>query len=87
MSVLKLENYICPPFEGRQSKNQKHFRELSSVGSEQLPYKQRVSGSNPLAPTRDSKRNPFFVMANTYVLHSISLDKYYVGQTEESVSH
>ena len=25
---------------------------LSSVGSEHLPYKQGVSGSNPLAPTR-----------------------------------
>ena len=27
------------------------FRELSSVGSEHLPYKQRVTGSNPVAPT------------------------------------
>ena len=26
--------------------------ELSSVGSERLPYKQRVGGSNPSAPTR-----------------------------------
>ncbi len=26
-------------------------RELSSVGSEHLPYKQRVTGSNPVAPT------------------------------------
>ena len=27
-------------------------RELSSVGSERLPYKQRVGGLNPSAPTR-----------------------------------
>ena len=27
-------------------------RELSSAGSEHLPYKQRVTGSNPVAPTR-----------------------------------
>ena len=26
-------------------------RALSSVGSERLPYKQRVGGSNPSAPT------------------------------------
>ena len=34
--------YLCNP-------NQK--RELSSVGSERLPYKQRVGGSTPSAPT------------------------------------
>ena len=27
------------------------FRELSSAGSEHLPYKQRVGGSNPSTPT------------------------------------
>ena len=27
-------------------------REFSSVGSEHLPYKQRVGGSNPSTPTR-----------------------------------
>lgn len=27
-------------------------RVLSSAGSEHLPYKQRVNGSNPLAPTK-----------------------------------
>ena len=33
------------------------IRELSSVGSERLPYKQRVGGSTPSAPTRGwSKR-------------------------------
>jgi hypothetical protein len=29
-------------------------RELSSAGSEHLPYKQRVGGSNPSAPTKAS---------------------------------
>ena len=29
-------------------------REFSSAGSEHLPYKQRVSGSNPLTPTEAS---------------------------------
>ena len=29
---------------------------LSSVGSEHLPYKQRVTGSNPVAPTK--KKEP-----------------------------
>ena len=30
-------------------------RELSSAGSERLPYKQRVGGSNPSAPTTSAK--------------------------------
>ena len=30
----------------------RQFRALSSAGSERLPYKQRVGGSNPSAPTR-----------------------------------
>ena len=30
------------------------IRELSSVGSERLPYKQRVGGSTPSAPTKAS---------------------------------
>ena len=40
--ALRRRNFRCPkPFLG----------ELSSVGSERLPYKQRVGGSNPSAPT------------------------------------
>ena len=30
-------------------------REHSSVGSERLPYKQRVGGSTPSAPTKDKR--------------------------------
>ena len=31
--------------------------ELSSAGSERLPYKQRVGGSNPSAPTTETIQN------------------------------
>jgi hypothetical protein len=31
------------------------MREHSSAGSEHLPYKQRVTGSNPVAPTNKDK--------------------------------
>ena len=31
------------------------FREFSSAGSEHLPYKQRVGGSNPSTPTSEAK--------------------------------
>jgi hypothetical protein len=37
--------YICSP-----------LWELSSAGSEHLPYKQRVIGSNPIAPTKAKPR-------------------------------
>ena len=33
------------------------LRELSSAGSERLPYKQRVGGSNPSAPTTETIQN------------------------------
>ena len=41
------------------------IRELSSVGSERLPYKQRVGGSTPSAPTKkeDNKAlSSFFLL-------------------------
>ena len=43
--ICRIENfaYLCNA--------QAIFRELSSAGSERLPYKQRVGGSNPSAPT------------------------------------
>ena len=34
------------------------LRALSSVGSEHLPYKQRVGGSNPSAPTTETVKKP-----------------------------
>ena len=43
-------------------------REFSSVGSEHLPYKQRVGGSNPSTPTRVfEKSKAFFVPKNSYL--------------------
>ena len=47
--------------------------ELSSVGLEHLPYKQRVAGSNPAVPTltishiQVSLRRDFFCLKTIYV--------------------
>ena len=38
--------YLCIAFKGIR------FRAFSSAGSEHLPYKQRVGGSNPSTPTK-----------------------------------
>ena len=38
--------YLCTAFQ-----NNEGFRAFSSAGSEHLPYKQRVGGSNPSTPT------------------------------------
>ncbi len=41
------------------------FRGISSVGSEHLPYKQRVGGSTPSSPTNNegvSKRHPLMFL-------------------------
>ena len=39
-------------------------REFSSVGSERLPYKQRVGGSNPSTPTKASEISGAFLFSN-----------------------
>ena len=39
--------YLCSAFQ-----NDGGFRAFSSAGSEHLPYKQRVGGSNPSTPTK-----------------------------------
>ena len=47
-------------------------RELSSVGSERLPYKQRVGGSTPSAPTKRSSYRDvaaFFVSGFAAEMH------------------
>ena len=46
-------NYLCSPEPFMKW-------ELSSVGSERLPYKQRVGGSNPSAPTDLTKTIEMF---------------------------
>ena len=46
--------YLCTRFRGRNTMLNNSLlleRALSSAGSEHLPYKQRVGGSNPSAPT------------------------------------
>ena len=44
-----------------QKKNSK--RALSSAGSERLPYKQRVGGSNPSAPTKFSRFQTLYCLS------------------------
>ena len=39
------------PFTPKYTSKQETLGALSSVGSERLPYKQEVTGSNPVAPT------------------------------------
>ena len=43
--------YLCTAFQ-----NDEGFRAFSSAGSEHLPYKQRVGGSNPSTPTIKLKK-------------------------------
>ncbi len=62
---------------------------VSSVGSEHLPYKQGVTGSNPVPPTYGKPCNccckAFSVLKEmkhiVYILYSISVDRYYVGRS------
>ena len=49
-------------------------RELSSAGSEHLPYKQRVGGSNPSAPTKASVSEAFLILVcRNPELHCVSI--------------
>ncbi len=51
-----------------QSQNK---REFSSAGSEHLPYKQRVTGSNPVTPTKSLiEISGFFVFLIIYKVSS-----------------
>ncbi len=58
----------------------KRIRELSSAGSEHLPYKQGVTGSNPVAPTYLSKMKIFLlaqfkdVVQSNYITFPESID-------------
>jgi len=47
------------------------FREHSSAGSEHLPYKQRVTGSNPVAPTSKIKGFERSAFETLFVFHPI----------------
>ena len=44
------------------------IREHSSAGSEHLPYKQGVTGSNPVAPTKKSHFLVAFFMSVSFLL-------------------
>ena len=58
---------ICDFFVGKFGGLKKSFylcrakakRAFSSAGSEHLPYKQRVGGSNPSTPTKESSKYIF----------------------------
>ncbi len=68
--------------------------EFSSAGSEHLPYKQRVGGSNPSTPTsspeeiRDFSCLIFlsFMCCSFYILFSASRNAFYVGHTCDDLS-
>jgi putative endonuclease len=63
-----------------------NLREHSSVGLEHLPYKQRVRGSNPCAPTNTSYNyGVFSFMYIVYILYSVTRDKYYIGFTGDKI--
>ena len=54
----KMSTFAIPNEKGTSS----YTREHSSVGSERLPYKQRVGGSTPSAPTKKRvTKNEFLV--------------------------
>ena len=48
---IRKKTYLC------NRKKRKFAREHSSVGSEHLPYKQRVIGSTPIVPTKERFQN------------------------------
>ena len=46
-------------------------REISSAGSEHLPYKQGVTGSNPVSPTLKIRRLHSIVSAFFYAVYTL----------------
>ena len=56
------------------------IRELSSVGSERLPYKQRVGGSTPSAPTKKTSsgflKRSFLLYAQPEIMESLIFSAY-----------
>ncbi len=53
--------------------NESSFRAFSSAGSEHLPYKQRVGGSNPSTPTLSKALH---VECGAFFVSRISFDNY-----------
>ena len=65
-----------------------YIREFSSAGSEHLPYKQRVGGSNPSTPTRvpSSKDEGIsFYVHSIYSLFTLK-NRYYIGSTGDELT-
>ena len=55
-----------------------YSRAISSVGSEHLPYKQGVTGSNPVSPTKTEHHNGFrfFIIILIRTINSVGLECY-----------
>ena len=54
----------------RKTPVKREKREFSSAGSEHLPYKQRVGGSNPSTPTRSSTFSVLFLFLTNIVTNT-----------------
>jgi hypothetical protein len=54
--------FSAPESTGRANTKLENIRALSSVGSEHLPYKQGVAGSNPAGPTKPSSNLEGFLI-------------------------
>ena len=52
-------------------------REHSSVGLEHLPYKQRVGGSNPSAPTESHSIRVVFLWFKLFLKRSVGVFRHY----------
>jgi hypothetical protein len=50
-----------PDYSREDHRFGKIIREFSSVGLEHLPYKQRVTGSSPVTPTKPHRNVRFFI--------------------------
>ena|GEM_PF-4275007 len=57
----------------RKTPVKREKREFSSAGSEHLPYKQRVGGSNPSTPTKSPERDFFNQLRNIAAHQQMSL--------------
>ena len=53
MFLQLIKKPVC--LQSQMTSNCREGREISSAGSEHLPYKQGVTGSNPVSPTQDTK--------------------------------
>jgi hypothetical protein len=65
--------YLCNPFWKERE------WEFSSAGSEHLPYKQRVGGSNPSTPTSSLE-----IFGAFFILKSLGFSHNFTGSTPTS---